>query len=195
MLSATATMGTFLSWYHDGGPVMLPLLLVAAAGIALLFERASFILRRSRVNARPFMEHVLTLARAQRFDEALAACTEHKAVLPDLGLILLRSRASNSEDLTHVADAALKGFVPKLHRRLAWLPALALVALLLGVAGAAGHGLRPIGAAALVAIPLVAGFALLDHEARLVTAHLEEFAVRLINALAGRPEVRLGHRE
>ena len=39
------------------------------------------------------------------------------------------------------------------------------------------------------------GSALLDHEAKLITAHLEEFAVRLINAIAGRPEVRLGHRE
>ena len=192
---AIAPMGTFLSWCHGGGPVMLPLLLLAVAGIGLLLERAVFMMARSRVNPRPFMEHVLTLARAQRFDEALAACAEHHAVLPDLGIILLRSRASNSDDLKHVADAALKSFVPTLRRRLTWLPALAVIALLLGVAGSPGHGLRPIAAASLVAIPLVAGFTLLDHEARLITAHLEEFAIRLINAIAGRPEVRLGHRE
>lgn len=187
-------MGTFHTWYAGGGPFMLPLLLVGLAGIGLLAERGLFMMNRSRVNARPFMEHVLTLARAGRFDEALAACAEHHAVLPDLGLILLRSRASGSEDLKYVADAALKTFVPTLRRRLAWLPALAVLALLLGVAGAADHGMRPVSASALVAIPLVAGFALLDHEARLISAHLEEFSVRLINAIAGRPEVRLGHR-
>jgi biopolymer transport protein ExbB/TolQ len=195
MLFASARMGTFLSWYHGGGPVMLPLLLVGLAGVVLLVERAAFMMNRSRVNPRPFMEHVLTLARGQRFDDALAACAEHHAVLPDLGLILLRSRASSSEDLMHVADAALKVFVPTLRRRLAWLPMLAVIALLLGVVGIPGHGARPVAAGALVAIPLLAGYALLNHEAKLITAHLEEFAVRLINAIAGRPEVRLGHRE
>ncbi len=195
MLCAWALMGTFLTWYEGGGPVMLPLMLVLLAGVALLVERAAFMVARSRVSARPFMEHVLTLARAGRFDEAIAACAELHAVLPDLGIILLRSRASSSDDLKDVADAALKSYLPTLRRRLAWLPALAVIALLLGVAGSAGHGLRPIAASALVAVPLVAGFALLDHEARIITAHLEEFAVRLINAIAGPPEVRLGHRQ
>ena len=187
-------MATFQTWYQGGGPFMLPLLLVALAGIILLGERMLFIMNRSGVNPRPFMEHVLTLARGQKFDEALAACAQHHAVLPDLGLILLRSRASSSDDLKDVADAALKSFLPTLRRRLAWLPSLALIGLLFGVAGAVDHGLRPIGAAALVAIPLVAGYALLDHEARVISAHLEEFAVRLINTIAGRPDVRLGHR-
>ena len=188
-------MGTIDIWYTGGGPFMLPLLLVALAGVVLLAERAAFMVKRSRVNPRPFMEHVLTLVRAQRFDEALAACTEHHAVLPDLGLILLRSRAASSDDLRDVADAALKSFLPTLRRRLPWLPALAVIAVLIGVAGSVDHGLRPIGAAALISIPLVAGYAMLDHEARLISAHLEEFAVRLINAIAGRPEVRLGHRD
>ena len=188
-------MGTFLTWYRDGGPFMLPLLLVGLAGLVVLAERALFMMQRSGVNPRPFMEHVLTLTRAGKFDDALAACAEHHAVLPDLGLILLRSRASSSDDLKEVADAALKTFLPSLRRRLAWLPALAVIGFLFGIAGAADHGVRPIGAAALVAIPLVAGFALLDHEARVISAHLEEFAVRIINAVAGRPDVRLGHRE
>ena len=188
-------MGTFLSWYHAGGPVMLPLLLIGLAGMLLLAERAGFMINRSGVNPRPFMEHVLTLARGQKFDEALEACAEHHAVLPDLGLILLRSRASSSEDLMHVADAALKVFLPSLRRRLAWLPTLAVIALLVGVVGIPGHGARPVAAGAMVAIPLIAGYALLDHEAKLITAHLQEFAVRLINAVTGRPDVRLGHRD
>ena len=195
MLWGVAAMGTILTWYHGGGPFMLPLLFVTLAGIALLAERAAFMMKRSRVNARPFMEHVLSLARAGRFEEALAACTEHHAVIPDLGLILLRSRTASSDDLRDVADAALKSFLPTLRRRLGWLPALSVIAMLLGVAGSVDHGLRPLGSAALAAIPLVAGYALLDHQARLMGAHLEEFAVRLINAIAGRPEVRLGHRE
>lgn len=188
-------METVQGWYDGGGPFMLPLVLVALVGLALLAERAVFMVRRSRVNARPFIEHVLTLTRAQKFDEALATCASHHSALPDLGIIILRSRAASSADLREVAHAALTSFVPSLRRRLGWLVALAVIALLLGVAGSVEHGLRPIGAAALVAIPLVAGYAVLDHHAQVMTAHLEEFSIRLINALAGRPEVRLGHRE
>jgi hypothetical protein len=44
-------MGTFLSWYHAGGPVMLPLLLVGLAGLLLLVERAGFMIARSRTSA------------------------------------------------------------------------------------------------------------------------------------------------
>lgn len=188
-------MATILSWYTGGGPFMLPLLIIAAVGLALLAERAAYMTKRSRVNARPFMEHVLTLARARRFDEALAACAEHHALIPDLGIVILRSRESSPDDLREVANAALKSFVPLLRRRLGWLIALAVIGLLLGGAGAVDHGMHPIGAAALSAIPLVAGYAILDHQARVLTAHLEEFGARLINAIAGLPEVRLGHRD
>ena len=188
-------METLLAWYQGGGPFMLPLLLVALAGIVLLLERAVYMARRSRVNARPFMEHVLTLTRAGRFDEAVVACTDHKSLVPDLGLVILRSRSCPGDDLRFVAEAALRTLVPPMRRRLGWLIALAVIALLLGIAGAVEHGMRPVGAAALAALPLVAGYAVLDHEARVTTAQLEEFSIRLINAIAGRPEVRLGHRD
>ena len=188
-------METLLSWYTSGGAFMLPLLLVTLAGLGVLAERAAYMTKRLRVNARPFMEHVLTLSRARRFDEALGACADHQALLPDVGLVILRSREAPSDDLQEVAGAALKSFLPLLRRRLGWLLALAVIGLLLGVAAAVQHGFAPIGAAALSAIPLVGGYAILDHQARVATAHAEEFSARLINAIAGRPEVRLGHRD
>lgn len=194
---------------------MLPLVLVALAGIVVLVERLAFVIRRSRVNPRPFMERVISLARSRKYDEALALCAEHHAVLPDVGIIVLRSREASAEDLAMVAKAARDSFVPALHRRHEWLLAAAAILGLLGVAGAAanyndvigsnaasdalgealGYALRPLAAAALLAIPLVAGWAYLRHAALLITEHIEEFEIRLINAVADRPEVRLGHRD
>lgn len=193
---------------------MLPLLLVALAGLSLLVERAAFLGRRSGVNPRPFLERLVSLARAQRYDEAVALCAEHRAALADLGLVILRSRASAADDLRAVAAAARLSFVPTLRRRLEWLPALAAIALLLGVAGASvnlaaigvsaaeprfydivDRVMRPLGAASLVAVPLVAGYAILANHVRTMTDHLDELSIRLINTLAGRPDVRLGHRD
>lgn len=187
-------MQSVLSWYAGGGPYMLPVFIVGVAGLALLIERSAHVARRAGVNARPFMEHVLSLTRAKKYEEALAVCAEHHAALPDLGLVIIRSRASSTDDLLFVADAAKKSFIPTLRRRVAWLPALAAIGLLIGIASAMEGHPRALAAAALFAVPLVAGYAVIDNLVRTMMSQLEEFSIRLINALAGRPEVRLGHR-
>lgn len=212
-------MRTILNWYQSGGPLMPPLLLVGLAGLAMLVERIVYIVLRSRINARPFMERVLSLVRAGKADEALQLCADHRSALPDLGLVLLRSRSRDEGDLSHVAEAASLSVVPGLTRRLAWLPTIAKVALLLGALGAVvnlhstlvqtsaatvnissvflaglAFALRPLGAGLLIAIPLVAGHTFLVNEAQHLVGQLEEFSARLVNALIDRPDVRLGHR-
>jgi biopolymer transport protein ExbB/TolQ len=118
-----------------------------------------------------------------------------------------------------VAEAAILTVVPSLSRRIAWLPMLANIATLLGILGAianlhnafadsvnviaptrallegVAYALRPLGVGVLTAIPLVAGHALLVHDAERLTDELEEFSTRLVNALIQRPDVRLGHRD
>lgn len=209
-------MRTILSWYQSGGPFMVPLLILGAVGLLLLAERITNIVLRSRVNARPFMERVLSLVRANKVEEAIKLCADHNSALPDLGLVLLRSRSSDEGDLLNVAEASTLTVLPALTRRLAWLPMLAIVVALLGVVGAIANlhdaltsavplapgalergiafALRPLGAGVLTAIPLVAGYAYLREEAQAIVSQLEEFSARLINALIARPDVRLGHR-
>jgi biopolymer transport protein ExbB len=211
-------MRTVLIWYQSGGPFMVPLLGVGIAGVLVLVDRIVHIVLRSKTNARPFMERVISLVRAGKLDEALKLCTEHQSALPDLGLVILRSRSREETELQHVAETATLTVVPSLTRRLAWLPTLAILAVLLGAVGAIAnlhetltqaasapnanaavimgvvHTLRPLGAGLLTAIPLVAGHAYLVNELRTIVGHLEEFSARLINALIDRPDVRLGHR-
>lgn len=213
-------MRTILNWYQTGGPYMVPLVLVGVIGVVLLGERIVHIVLRSKINARPFMERVISLVRAGKLDDALKLCAEHESAIPDLGLVILRSRSRDEADLSHVAETSTLTVIPGLTRRLAWLPPLATLAILLGVLGAVAnlhdaladaargpadvrgvavlmaieYALRPLGVGVLSAIPLIAGHAYLTNETQVLVAQLQEFAARLVNALIDKPDVRLGHR-
>src|SRR5687767_12605340 len=128
-------MRTILNWYQDGGSFILPLLFEGVARLLLLAERTMFMVAQSKIHVRPFIEKVISLVHADKLDEALKLCAEHQSALPDLGLVLLRSKSRDESDLIHVAETATLTVVPSLSRRLAWLPALAVIAVLLGVVG------------------------------------------------------------
>lgn len=206
-------MDSILTWYRDGGPFIVPLIVTGVAGLALLVERVAHIAVRSRIHARPFMERVISLTRAGKRDEALALCVEHQAALPDVGIVILRNENADAEALYHVAHAAALAVLPTLTRRIQWLTALAWISVMLGVLGslanlhdalgragatmvsAAPYAIRPLAVGLLTAIPLVAGHAWLAATAEKLSGQLEEFSVRLINALTDLPDVRLGHRD
>ena len=213
-------MNGVLAWYRGGSAVAVAVLLVAAVGAGLFLERFYQIVLRSRVNGRTFMERAIQLVRGGKLEDAIRHCAQAKAVLPDIGLVILRSRTKDEADLEHVARAAECSLLPPLTRRLSYLPALALVALLLGVLGAAlaardallapsapaavgrpGHAaealvaaLEALGGGLCVALPLYLAHAYLASQADTISAHAREFSARLINALLDRPDVRLGHR-
>jgi biopolymer transport protein ExbB len=137
-----------------------------------------------------------------------------------MGLLILRSRTRDEADLQNVADAAALSVIPRLTRRLQYLPMLANVATLLGLTGtifglrhafsavsnasateragelAAGIAiaLNATGFGLMVAVPLSVAHAYLVSQAETIIEQVDEFSVRLINALIDRPDVRLGHR-
>jgi biopolymer transport protein ExbB/TolQ len=200
------------------GPVMLLILLIGIAGLCVILERLYVIVYRSKTNGRVFIERIIQLVRAGKVDEAIKQCAASTAALPDMGLLILRSRSRDERDLQTVADAAALSMLPRLRRRLQYLPTLAVVSMLLGVLGtvhglrdaliAAGtssdhaaslmsgiaDALRPVGFGLLVAIILTAGRGYLVGQSESITEQLNEFSARLINALIDRPDVRLGHR-
>jgi biopolymer transport protein ExbB len=211
-------MSTTLGWYNDGGPIMLLILVVGIVGVAILLERGFVIVLRSKNNGRPFIERIIQLVRSGKVDDAIKQCAASTAALPDMGLLILRSRSRDESDLENVAEAAALAVVPKLTRRLQYLPTLAVVSGLLGLLGAvrgiqatlitAGTGadhaarlsagfaqsLTPLGFALAVAIVLTLGRTYLVSQAEAITEEIHEFSARLINALIDRPDVRLGHR-
>jgi biopolymer transport protein ExbB len=211
-------MRTLLEYYRSGGFIMNFILVVAVVGLAVFLERLYTIVIRSKINGRMFIERVIQLVRAGQIDDAIKLCSQSNAVLPDLGLLILRSRSRDEADLQNVSDAAALSVLPRLTRRLHYLPMLANVATLIGLLGTI-FGLRAafssvaIAAAAersarlasgiaialnatgfglFVAVPLSVAHAYLVSQAEGIIEQVDEFQVRLINALIDRPDVRLG---
>src|SRR5919202_5600052 len=128
-------MGSLLEYYRNGGPIMNFILLVAVIGLAVFLERFYQIVIRSKINGRAFIERVIQLVRAGKVEDAIKLCAQSHAALPDMGLLILRSRTRDEGDLQNVADAAALSVIPRLTRRLQYLPMLANVATLLGLLG------------------------------------------------------------
>jgi len=211
-------MSSTTGWYSEGGPVMMLILLVGIAGIAVVVERLFVVVFRARHKGRPFIERVIQLVRAGKVDEAMKACAASSAALADMGLLILRSRTRDESDLQNVADAAALHVLPRLTRRLDYLPTLATVSILLGVLGtvngvhdaflnapaATDHNIQLWVALAYALTPTTFGLAVatvltlargyLWSQAEFITEEVREFSARLINALIDRPDVRLGHR-
>ena len=114
---------------------MWPILLVALTGLAVFLERFYVIIVRSRINGPAFIERVMQLVRAQKPEDAMRLCAQSHAPLPDIGLLILRSKSREEGDLQNVADAASLSVIPRLTRRLQYLPVLANVATLIGLFG------------------------------------------------------------
>jgi biopolymer transport protein ExbB/TolQ len=197
---------------------MLLILLAGVAGLGVLLERLYVIVLRSKNNGRLFIERIIQLVRAGKIDDAIKQCAASTAALPDMGLLILRSRSRDEADLQNVASAAALHVLPKLTRRIHYLPTLAIVGLLLGVLGTvrgvhdaflaqaglvAGEksiwlglaaALTPTAFGISVAIVLLVGREYLVGQSEFITEQIQEFSARLINALIDRPDVRLGHR-
>ena len=213
-------MNTVIEWYRNGGAIMNFILVVAVVGLAVFIERFYTIVIKSKINGRAFIDRVVQLVRAGKIDDAIKLCAQSKAALPDMGLLILRSRTRDEGDLQNVADAASLSVIPRLTRRLQYLPMLANVSTLLGLLGtifglrhafaavssasaterssqlAAGIAvaLNATGFGLMVAVPLSVAHAYLVSQAETIIEQVDEFSVRLINALVDRPDVRLGHR-
>jgi biopolymer transport protein ExbB len=209
-------MTTALQWFREGGAVVWLIALAGLIGIAVLVERLFVILFRAKNNGRPFIERIIKLVRAGKVEDAIKQCAESKALLADMGLLILRSRSRDESELRTLAQAASFALGPIVTRRLQYLSTMALVAVMLGLMGsmlrihevlvAAGAGSSAPLTAALakafappaiglgVATILVIGRAYLVSQAEALTEQLHEFSARLVNALLDRPDVRLGHR-
>src|ERR671919_1508887 len=125
-------LSNLVEYYRSGGGIMHFILVVAVIGLAVFLERFYTIVIRSKINGRAFIERVIQLVRSGKVEDAIKLCTQSHAVLPDMGLLILRSRSRDEADLQNVADAASLSVLPVLTRRLNYLPAIATTVVLIG---------------------------------------------------------------
>jgi biopolymer transport protein ExbB/TolQ len=208
-------MNTLLEYYRSGGPIMHVILVVAVLGLAVFFERVWVLVFKSKGNSREFVERVLKLVESGKTSEAAKACADVPGAIPHIGEYVLKSQSRTESDLQNMADAAGLAAIPGLTRRLHYLPMLANVATLLGLlgtifglreafasvamvsaaersgrlAGGIAIALNATGFGLLTAIPLSVAHAWLSSQAEGMIERVDEFSVRLINALTTkRPE-------
>jgi len=205
-------MNTLLEYYRGGGPVMHAILSVAVLGLAVFLERLYTLVLKSKGNSREFVERVISLAEGGKTADAAKLCATNSGAIPHIGDYLLKSQSRAESDLQNVADAASIAAIPGLTRRLHYLPMLANVATLLGLlgtifglreafasvamvsaaersgrlAGGIAIALNATGFGLLVAIPLSVAHAWLSSQAEGLIERVDEFSVRLINALTTR---------
>ena len=96
-------MSTIIEWYKNGGWIMNFILAVGVAGIAIFIERFYTIVIKSKINGRAFIERVISLVRAGKIDDAIKLCAQSTAALPDMGLLILRSRSDAKLPFLRVA--------------------------------------------------------------------------------------------
>ncbi len=205
-------MSTLLEYYRSGGFIMHTILATAVLGLAVFFERVYMLVLRSKGNSRDFAERVLKLVEGGKVAEAVKLCSSTPGAIPHIGEYVLKSQSRAESDLQNVADAAGLAAIPGLTRRLHYLPMLANVATLLGLLGtifglreafasvamvsaaersgrlAAGIAiaLNATGFGLLTAVPLSVAHAWLSSQAEAMIERVDEFSVRLINALTTR---------
>src|SRR5258705_5252530 len=105
------------------------IVVVGAAGLAIIAERLYVIVFRSKNNGRAFIERVIQLVRVGKVEEAIKLCAASTAALCDIGLLILRSRSRDESDLQNVAAAALLLVVPRLTRRIQYLRAASVISI------------------------------------------------------------------
>lgn len=213
-------MGTNLSWVLANTVAGSVLALVAGAGLVVAVERTWSLFLRPQRNGREFIEELLGLVRAGDVEEALRLCARMSTALPDVGLLVLRSRTAPAAELRDVARAAILMVTPRLTRHLGLLNTFGRLAAGVGLAGGLVEIRRALADAAAAdpptatgtllqglayaVEPLVAGIVVwgvltlahgwLAGRAARTVEEVHELAERLVNALSDRPDVRLGHR-
>jgi biopolymer transport protein ExbB len=134
-----------LSRLRSGGPVMLPIFLVATLAFTLILERA-WVLQRQGGGFREGMASVLVACREGRGEAAELLCRAGRGVVPRTLAACLRRRREGESAMEVAAQEQLLHELPRLQRFLGGIAVLGSVAPLLGLLGTVTGMIRTFGA-------------------------------------------------
>ncbi|MFH1612240.1 MAG: MotA/TolQ/ExbB proton channel family protein [bacterium] len=128
-------MKEMLDFFKEGGSAMWPILGCSLWGISIIIERAYFLLYRSRVNARRFMDVMVKYINAGLYDQALKICTDSTAPLPKICKVILLKHKESERSIQDAVDEVALVEIPLLNKRTHYLGMLANTSTLLGLLG------------------------------------------------------------
>ena len=127
---------TIVSFFQDGGPFMVPILIVLGIGLAIAIERYLY-LAASKRNNRKLLKNLLPVLQSGDFQKAYQITSNSKTALSQMlsqGLTRLNS-AKSRDDIETAMDESLMEVIPRLEKRTHYLAMFANIATLLGLLG------------------------------------------------------------
>ena len=215
-------MSFFADAMRDGGIFMWLILIAAVIGATFSLERLFYVFYRAGINAPAFMAQVQRAVLDGNVDQAVRLCnSEPSAALPRmLKAGLVRASRPEAEIRDALEEEQLELF-PLISRRIGYLPMIANVSTLLGLAGTiqglivSFHSVSDASAAArstalaegiaiamyttmfglIVSIPILVLHGIIAARANAILEELDHHAVKLVNLLnATRQRGRRLHR-
>lgn len=204
-----------VDWFEEmlqGGFTMVALAAMSVALLVFIIERA-IRLRASRLAPRDLADQLIKLARAGRFDEALAVAEKDPSVLAEVGAFVISHRHVDAQlTMAGAGDLAARAIDAELERAypLAIIAALAPLLGLLGtmigmieafklvevfgdeggaslLAGSISKALITTAVGLILAIPALICYHIFRHRVNLLAAHLERSADAVFQACYFKP--------
>jgi biopolymer transport protein ExbB/TolQ len=195
------------------------IILPSIAAIALIFERAVFLLFRFNINASQFWSQIQKLVMANNIDRAIKLCNAApNAALPRvLKAGLMRANKGELEISNALQEAQLE-VVPMVSKRTGALPPIASIATLMGLLGTITGLILAFSASKvasqeerstmlmqgiavamnttafglIIAIPTLAAYIVLSGVTRKILEEIDQYSVKLENLLVARARGQLG---
>jgi len=124
-----------VTFFRAGGPFMYAILIVLIAGIAIIIERAIFILGKNRIDNIAFVNRVLEFIQHNNIKSAIEFCSVSNAALPRVTRAGLEEANSSAADIQNAFELAALAEIPKLEKRTSYLATIANISTLLGLLG------------------------------------------------------------
>ena len=125
----------------DGGVAVYGMLLLAAFGIAVTWERFKALYFDYGTDSNVFLKQMKTMIVTDKIEDAIVYCSSQgKALLPKMVKMILERADRDDESIKNAHEIASMEVVPLITRRLGYLAMIANVATLIGLLGTI-HGL------------------------------------------------------
>ncbi len=121
--------------FREGGAMMYPIVILSIFAITIILERLYYLYIRLRFNARAYFEEIKRFIIDKNINEGITYSSEFRSPVALIGEQLLRNSEQDKEILQTVTDEVFLEASPKLNRGIKALPALAQIAVLLGLLG------------------------------------------------------------
>ncbi len=205
-------METLAGFFKDGGMFMYFILGTAVIGISIMVERGIVLLFRYNIDARTLWNRVSKFIEDGNVEKAKILCKNSSAPLLKILYTGISVSHGSERDIQSAIDEVALEIVPAIDKRVSYLSTLANIATLLGLLGTIQgliQAFAAVGAAdpsqkalllangisvalyttafgLIAAIPMLAGYTVLQAKAHRLIDEIDEFSVKLINLLNSR---------